>query len=529
MKPWIAVIAAAVWAATVTAVDAQAPRKGGTLRLTAPYGTPLDILDIHASPHAQDGMLAHVIHRSLYKWDAVAGRPVLDLAKEVAASGGGLVYTYKLRDDVYFHNGRKMTAEDIIFSFTRIMDGSKGFPGAPYIRVIRGAADFEKGQAPDISGLKKVDDFTLQITLAEKVNPGFQFLMPTTAILPKEEVEKPGFATHPVGLGPFKFAGNAGNRITTEVFDKFFIAGRPYLDKVTIVPMADAAARDRAFRNKEIDLELLGSDQYAAYRDDPELSKTLIEAPETFTRAMGFNRSVKPFADKRVRQAINQAIDSDLIIKQVLKDKAYRAVSWLPLSSPAFDKTRKPYAFDPAKAKKLLADAGYPDGFEFELTTTDNDSWGLPVVEAMIPMLANVGIKVKVRRVEMSTLSEIVTSGDFQAFISSNRSGPDTLAALKCFYSKTLPAACNKTRFANPDFDKLLDAATAEEDPAKAIDLMKRADGVLFDEAPVWFFSINKAVMAVQPWVKGVQPNIVEMTWQQGEDLWVTEASPAAK
>ena len=94
-----------------------------------------------------------------------------------------------------------------------------------------------------------------------------------------------------------------------------------------------------------------------------------------------------------MRQAINHAIDADLIIKRLVKDKAYRAVSWLPLSSPAFDKSVKPYAFDPEKAKKLLAEAGYPNGFEFELTTSQNESWGLPIVEAIIPMLARVGIK----------------------------------------------------------------------------------------------------------------------------------------
>ena len=104
---------------------------------------------------------------------------------------------------------------------------------------------------------------------------------------------------------------------------------------------------------------------------------------------MGMNLDMKQFADKRVRQAINHAIDTDLIIKRLVKDKAYRAVSWLPLTSPAYDKNRKPYAFDPEKAKKLLAEAGYPNGFEFEWTTSQNESWGLPIVEAVIPMLAS--------------------------------------------------------------------------------------------------------------------------------------------
>ena len=98
-----------------------------------------------------------------------------------------------------------------------------------------------------------------------------------------------------------------------------------------------------------------------------------------FTRSIQINLKdggAKPFLDKRVRQAYNYATDSDLIIKRLVKDKAYRAVSWLPPSSASFDKTMKPYPFDQAKAKKLLADSGYPDGFEFELTTSQNESWG---------------------------------------------------------------------------------------------------------------------------------------------------------
>ena len=130
-----------------------------------------------------------------------------------------------------------------------------------------------------------------------------------------------------------------------------------------------------------------GPAQYVAYQADADLKGTIVEVAEVFTRHMGMNPTFKPFSDKRVRQAINHAIDTDLIINKLVKGKAYRATSWLPLTSPLYDKTMKPYAFDPAKAKQLLADAGYPKGFEFEWTTSQNESWGLPIVEAVIPML----------------------------------------------------------------------------------------------------------------------------------------------
>ena len=131
-------------------------------------------------------------------------------------------------------------------------------------------------------------------------------------------------------------------------------------------------------------------------------------------------------------------------------------MSWLPLSSPAFDKSVKPYAFDPDKAKKLLVEAGYPDGFEFELTTSQNESWGLPIVEAIIPMLAKVGIKVKPKLVEVTVLTDIAMKGEHQAYIGSNLTGPDLLATLRCYYSKTPRTACNYTGYNNPAFDKLL-------------------------------------------------------------------------
>ncbi len=524
------IAALALTLAAAGEAQSQTPRKGGTLRMTAPYGSSLTSLDIHTTPRAQDDIVGKILHRTLYNWDSVNNKVVLELAKEVAASEDGLVHTYKLRDDAYFHNGRRMTADDIIWSYTRIMDGSKGFPGARYIRIIKGAVDVEKGQAKEITGLKKIDDFTLEITLTEKVEPGYYFFTGTTSILPREEIDKGTFPSSPVGLGPFKFVEHVpGSRLVAERWEKFYKPGQPYLDKIVVAIMGEAPARDVAFRAKEIDTSILGPAQYVAYRADPTLSKNILEVAEVFTRNMGLNPAVKPFSDKRVRQAINHAIDTKLIIERLVKDKAYRATSWLPISSPAYDKSLQPYAFDPEKAKKLLAEAGYPDGFEFEWTTSQNESWGLPIVEAAIPYLAKVGIKVKPKLVEAAVLSDVIPKGEYQAYIWSNQSGPDPAATLKCYHSKTPRTACNYTGFNNPTFDKLLDDAGQETNAAKRMELLQKANALLYEEAPVWFFNYNKAVMAYQPWVKGLQPNATELAHQYAEFLWVDETSPLAK
>ncbi len=524
----LAGLAALLAAFAVGAADAQTPRRGGTIRMTAPYGASMGSLDPHVTPRAQDDILGKALHRTLFNWDSANKKLVLELATSVTASADGLVHTFKLRDDAYFHNGRKMTADDIIFSYTRIMDGSKGYPAARYIRVIKGAVDVEKNQAKEISGLRKIDDTTLEITITDRVDPAYYFFAGSTAILPREEVEKGNFAANPVGLGPFRFKEHIpGSRVVATRWDKFYKPGKPYADTFVLQIMAEAAARDLAFRSKEIDTSILGPAQYVAYRADPELSKGVMEVAEMFTRAMVLNPSFKPFSDKRVRQAINHAIDTDLIIKRLVKDKAYRATSWLPLSSPAYDKALKPYAFDPDKAKKLLAEAGYPDGFEFELTTSQNESWGLPIVEAMIPYLARVGIKVKPKLVEVTVLTEIAMKGEHQAYIGSNLTGPDSLATLRCFYSKTPRTACNYSSFNNPAFDKLLDEAAQSGDMAKRNDLLRQANLLVQDEAPVWFFNYNKAVMAYQPWIHGLQANPTEITHQYVEDIWIDERSPA--
>ena len=318
-----------------------------------------------------------------------------------------------------------------------------------------------------------------------------------------------------------------GSHMLLERFDKYFVPGKPYADKIDIMVMGEAAARDVAFRNKEIDVSILGPAQYLAYQADPGLKDHILEVPEMYTRVMGMNQSFKPFSDKRVRQAINYAINTDLIIQRLAKGKAYRATSWLPSTSPAYDKDLKPYPYDPEKAKKLLAEAGYPNGFEFEWTATQNESWGLTIVEAVIPMLEKVGIKVKVKPVEDAVLSEVVRKGDFQAFIWSLSTGPDPLAALKCFDSRTPQSACNYTGYKNPAFDRLLDDAVAAGDEAAQLAVLKKANAMIEDEAPMWFFNYNKAVMAYQPWLHGIQPDAAEMAIQSYEDMWVDETSPA--
>jgi peptide/nickel transport system substrate-binding protein len=117
--------------------------------------------------------------------------------------------------------------------------------------------------------------------------------------------------------------------------------------------------------------------------------------------------------------------------------------------------------------------------------------------------------------------------GEHQAYIFSNLTGPDSLNTMRCYYSKTPRTACNVTGYSNPAFDKLFEEAAASIDPAKRNDLLRQANNLIYDEAPIWFFNYNKAVLAYQPWIHGLQANPTEITHQYVEDIWVDDRSPA--
>lgn len=521
-----------VLALALTAGSALAARSGGTLNYMAPYGGDLFGLDPHKSTRYQDFLVGMNIHRCLYRWDPAQSQPVPDIAEKITSSADGMVYTVQLRPNVMFHHGRKMTVDDIIWSYNRMSSMKPVSPNARYLRPIQGAQDVEEGKAKTIAGLKKIDDLTLEITMANPVDLAYALWLPGTAILPKDKVEELGdaFQTNPVGCGPFKFEKwIKGSEVVLLKFDKFYIEGKPYLDKVVFKIMGEAASRDAAFKAEELDATIVGAVNYPEYKADPVISKNMIEVAEMFTRLVGFNPSFKPLSDKRVRQAINYAIPSDLIIKKVLKGKAFPARGFLPTTSPAFDPNIKKYDFNPDKAKALLKEAGYEKGFTIEQAIgTANKSWGTGIYEAAMPYLKKVGINIKIQQMEGAAMAERIRKGQYQMFIWSLTSGPDPLESLERWKSDVTMEGGNYVAYNNPEFDKYLNEAAATRDMDKKIAAIKKAEKIFVEDAPMWFFNYNKAAMAFQPWVHGLAKVAPEMMFQDLVNVWVDEKSPRA-
>ncbi len=514
----------------VMSSQAWAVRSGGTFVFCAPYGGDVFSLDMHKTANTQDYIVGLNIFRSLYRWDANQNKPVLSLAKSVEISPDGKVYTFTIFDHVKFHNGRTMTVDDIIYTYNRIMKMDAS-PSAFFIKGIKGALDVQKGKANNIAGLEKINDVTLKITLEKPMDLAYQLYKIETSIVPREAVEAKGegFGSAPVGCGPFRFVKWVkGSEIVLEKFPEYFENGKPYIDKLVYRIMSQGSARDMAFRAKELDANLVGATQYAVYKNDPVISENMKEVAEMYTRLMGFNRQYKPLADKRVRQAICHAIDGKLIIDKLLKGKAYQASSFLPTTSPAYDSDLAPYAYDVKKAKQLMEEAGYKDGFDLEVLSTDSQSYGVRVLEAMIPFLKKINIRLIPRQLEGGMLSQRLHKGNFQAFMWSIESGPEPLGIMMRYHSNTAPSSGNYTMYNNPEFDALMEKAAATMDAQERIGYLKQANRVLYEDVSDWFFNYNKAVIAYQPWVHGIEQVAVEMMLQDFTNLWVDETSPRA-
>lgn len=516
-------------AALGVVVPLQAAEMGGSFNFVAPYDGSVLTLDPHRTAKQQDLLVTNSIFRSLYMWSVEDQRPMLEIADNVTVSEDGLTYTYTLKDGMKFHNGRQLVASDIAYSYERMLTMKPVSPSSGNIQPIVGAAELQKGAANTLAGLKVIDDNTFSITLSDRIDPAYQFFRPGTAIVPKEEVERLGdqFGLTPVGSGPFLFQEWVkGSEISLTRNPDYYEEGKPYLDSVIFKIMQEGTSRDIAFRSNELDAIIVEAPQYQSFKNEANYAVDLVEVAEMFTRLIVWNQKYEPLANPKVRQAISYAINENLINSKFLKGKAYNPVGWLPESSEAFDREAKGFGFDLEKAKALMAEAGYEDGFELTISGTANGSYGVGVAEVVGQFLSKINITVKIQQLEGGILYDNMIADDYQGIIWSFASGPEPLRALMRWHSTTENTSGNYAHYNNPDYDALLDQAKLELDPGARVELLKQADAIFRDDAAVWVFNYNKAVLAVQPWAHGLQPVSIEIMYQDLADVWVDANSP---
>lgn len=462
------------------------------------------------------------------------------LASRWEESADHLTYTFYLRPDVYFHDneafpggkGRKLTAQDVVYSFRRIMDPATASPGA---WVFNGKVDPDKG-------FKALNDSVFQLSLLEPFHPILGILsMQYCSIVPHEAVEKYGkdFRRHPVGTGPFLFHDwDEGQALILHRNPRYFEKdeqGRslPYLDAVKFSFLDSKATEFLLFRQGQLDFM---NDIDASFKDEV-LTKTgqlkkewngkmvLAKSPFLNVEYLGFlmdssKTAVEesPTRLKNVRLAINYGFDRTKLMTYLRNSIGTPASSgFVPRGLPSFDAAKvKGYTYNPAMARQLLKEAGYPEGK------------GLPVIRLLtIPMYADLanyianqlqetGLRIQVEVVQKSLLLE-QTAKSAAVFFRGTwiADYPDAESYLAFFYGKN-PAPPNYTRYINPAYDRLYEKALRETNDSLRYELYREMDRMIVADAPVVPVFYDEAIHFLQPNVSGMRDNglnLLELRW----------------
>jgi len=391
--------AALLAAATALSAAAETPKQGGSAVVT--FNNDLTTLDPAVGYDWQNWSVIKGIFDGLMDYKPGTTELVPDLAESYSISDDGLTYTFKLRGGVKFHNGRALTAADIKYSIERAVNPATQSPGAGYFGTINGYDDFAAGTAPELTGIAAPDAGTVVITLSRPDAPFLHVMAINFGYaVPREEVEKYGadFGKNPVGTGAFKFVEwVSGQRLVLERNADYFRPGVPYLDRLTFEFGQDPTVAVLRLKRGEIDIvgDGLPPAQFVQEMGDPANKDLIVEGDQLHTGYVALNVKVKPLDNKLVRQAVNMAINKERILR-IINNRGAAANQPLPPAMPGYDKGYQGYAFDPDKAKALLAEAGVGGGFETELYAMNVDP-NPRIAQAIQQDLAAVGIKAEIK------------------------------------------------------------------------------------------------------------------------------------
>lgn len=472
----------------------QGPRRGGTAVVA--YQDDFATLDPAIGYDWSNWPAIKMVFDGLLDYDETTNLQPRLAAEMPQVSDDATEYTFELRQGVKFHNGREVTAEDVAYSITRVLDPKTKSPGAGFYMGILGAPEFAAGKASSVKGIQVLDKYTIRfklsapdVTFLNKMALNFAF------VVPKEEVERWGeqFGHHPVGTGPFVFKEwIPGQRIVFERNPNYFYEGLPYLDRVEIQVGVTPEVAILKLDKGEIDLmgDPIPAAEYAAIKDDPAWSDRLVRNPQVSTIYIAINTKMKPFDDVRVRRALNMAIDKERIIK-LLNGRGTVANQILPPLMPGYDKAYQGYRYDPEQAKRLLAEAGYPDGFEttMECITTDPQP---KLCESFQQDLAKIGIKLNIQTLAASTVIEHASTPGKVPLVWSGGLGwiqdypdPDDFYTPILSCASAVPGGWNWTWYCNQELEAKAKQALGMRDREARLEVYRQIYRKLMDEA-VW-------------------------------------------
>lgn len=395
------------------AAEALTPQAGG--EIVVAYKDDLATLDPAIGYDWTNWPTIKMVFDGLLGYDSGTTLEPRIAAEMPTVSEDGLVYTFKIRPGVKFSNGREVTADDVVYTLTRVLNPATASPGAGFYVGIQGAQAFIDGSAATVEGIQALDAQTVAFTLTapdatflNKMALNFAFLVPQEAV----EAAGQDFGRQPVGTGPFTLVEwKSGEYLVFERNPAYFQPGRPMLDKVTIRVGVEPSVA--VLQLEKGDIHLMGDPppgaEWARITADPAWTDRIEVQPKVNTTYIAINTTIPPFDNVKVRQALNHAIDKERIV-QLLNGRASVANQILPALMPGHDDTYEGYAFDPEKAKALLAEAGFADGFETTIQCIAVDPQP-KLCESFQQDLANVGIQLTIETLAAPNVIENAGNG----------------------------------------------------------------------------------------------------------------------
>jgi ABC-type transport system substrate-binding protein len=491
--------AAAMMAFLPSIAGAQdTPAKGGDIVVT--YKDDITTLDPAIGYDWVNWSMIKSLYSRLMDYEPGTANLVPSLAESFVVSPDGLTYTFKLRPGVKFSNGRAVVASDVKYSIERAVNPKTQGPGAGFFGAIAGFDAVSGGTSETLSGIETPDDQTVIFKLSR---PDATFLhvlaINFASVVPKEAVEAANgdFGKAPVGSGTFILKDwTIGQKLVFDRNPDYFNKDLPYIDKVTVEVGQEPLVALLRLQKGEVDIagDGIPPAKFLEIKNSPEGAQMIVDGEQLHTGYLTLNTKIKPLDDVKVRQAINMAVNKERITR-ILNGRATPANQPLPPLMPGYDKSFTGYAFDVEKAKALLAEAGYPDGFETVLFSTNTDPQPR-IAQAIQQDLAAIGVKAEVRALAQgNVIAAGGTEGEAPMIWSGGMAWIADFPDPSNFYGPILgcggavQGGWNWSWYCNEALDKRAIEADSMSDPAKVAE-RQAAWGKIFTD-----------IMADAPWV----------------------------
>ena len=457
-------------------------------------------LDPALSSDVQSGEMVALLFDNLVQFD-VDGRLQPGLATRWESDRSGRVYTFHLRSGATFHDGRPIDAGTVRASMLRALaPGTKGGRQWPLL-PIRGAREYAAGTARDVPGIAVPDDSTIAFTLTAPLNIFPKLLaMPVAAVVPTPVPA--GFDQAPVGSGPWRFVSWSHDDALVLARNPAYWAGPPREDTLTVRIIPEALTQAAEYETGQLDVVEIpfGETRRWEMAHPDELQRR----PTIRDLYIALNATRGPLRDVRVRRALNLAVDVETLLRTQMAGRGLRAAGAIPPGILGYDSTRAPYPWDTAGARRLLREAGYPNGFKVQLWRNKREELAR-IAQSVQQDLAVLGVQVEIVERDAPAVRASVRNGGADLYLGdwyADYPDPENFS-YPLFHSSNRGPGGNYAFLADSTLDSLIVRARSTPDTLEKARLAAVIDARVFDLAPWIFLWFPVDVWAEQPDVKG--------------------------